>query len=416
MDAVRADRLSCYGYKGIKTKGIDTIAKEGILFKNCIATSCLTPVAHASILSGKNPDKTGVRDPFSKIKTKLISEIFKEQGYKTAGFVGIDLIGSRHGFNKGFDYFDEPTGDSSFHTMWFKGDKQKIKATLGNWWVDRMFKWLEEHADSPFFIWGHYFHVHFLAEKELLYSGKLKPDELYDYAYYDAKIKYMDEQLFQPLIKKLKKLGIWHTTTIVITSDHGETLGPKQPTWKTFYFDYPQHKTMYDPDLKIPLIIKNRYLDPKIIDHTVRSIDIVPTILDLLDIPVKEDFDGVSLLPLIKGENFPELIAYSEELFKNRGPGSLQCVRTPRYKLIRNLTKNTEEFYDLQKDPEEKINIIDTTDPKEREIIELFRKIMDKMYESYESKVVFSEKEKIKKVLKKLPLTSIHEKTRGNYY
>jgi len=225
MDAVRADRLSCYGYDRIETKGIDAIAKEGVLFKNCIATSCLTPVAHASILSGKNPNKTKVRDPFNVVKTKLISEVLKEHGYKTAGFIGIDLIDSKHGFSRGFDYFDEPTEEDSFHTMWFKGDKQRIRATLGSWWVDRMLKWLKDHASDTFFIWGHYFHVHFLAEKELLYSGKIDRDKLYDYAYYDAKVKYMDKELFQPLIRMLKKLGIWDNTTIVVTSDHGETLG-----------------------------------------------------------------------------------------------------------------------------------------------------------------------------------------------
>ncbi|HEC93416.1 MAG TPA: DUF4976 domain-containing protein, partial [Candidatus Atribacteria bacterium] len=400
MDAVRADRLSCYGYDKIETKGIDSIAREGILFKNCIATSCLTPVAHASILSGKNPDKTGVRDPFCVVKTKLVSEILREHGYKTAGFIGIDLIDSKHGFNRGFDYFDEPSEENSFHTMWFKGDKQKIKTMLGNWWIDRMFDWLKNHAEDIFFIWGHYFHVHFLAEKELLYSKQLNPDELYDYAYYDAKVKYMDEQLFQPLVRILKNLGIWENTTIIITSDHGETLGPKQPTWKTFYFEYPQHKTMYEDDLKIPLIIKNKNLRKKEISHTVRSIDIVPTLLDLLNISVSEDFDGVSLLPLIRGEDFPELIAYSEELFENRGAGSLQCLRTTRYKMIRNLTRNTEEFYNLQKDPKEETNIINTFDPKEKEIIEMFRGIMDKMYQSYKDKKILKKGGKTERELK----------------
>ena len=108
MDAVRPDRLSCYGYDEIETKGIDSIAEEGALFKNCIAPSCLTPVSHASILSGKNPDKTKVRDPFDVVRTTLVSEILNEHGYDTAGFVGVDLIDSKHRFDKGFDHYDEP--------------------------------------------------------------------------------------------------------------------------------------------------------------------------------------------------------------------------------------------------------------------------------------------------------------------
>jgi arylsulfatase A-like enzyme len=409
MDAVRPDRLSCYGYDKIETKGIDDVAEEGVIFKNCISSSSLTPVATASILSGKNPDKTGVRDPFNVVKTRMISDILKEQGYVTAGFIGIDLIDSKHKFNNGFDHFDETTEEDSFHTMFFKNGKQKLKATLGSWWVDRMFDWLKAHAEDSFFIWGHYFHVHFLAEKDLLFSGKLDPNQLYDFAYYDAKVKYMDEQLFLPLNATLKELGIWDDTTIVVTSDHGETLGTKQPTWKTFFFNYPQHKTMYEPDLKVPLIIKNRNLKQNKINHTVRSIDIVPTIVDLLNLPTDEKFDGLSLLPLIRDEEFPELITYSEELFKNRGAGSLQAVRTPRYKLIRNVTKNFEEFYNISKDPIEKTNIINTANPDEKILINQFREIMNKMYISYKSKVSLTKEDKtdrekigIKKALRKI--------------
>jgi arylsulfatase A-like enzyme len=401
MDAVRPDRLSCYGYGKIKTKGIDSIAAEGVLFKNGIATSCLTPVACASILSGKYPDKTKLRDPFGVVETKIISEMLNQCGYKTAGFVGVDLIDSRHHFHKGFDLFDEPTEADSFHTMWFRGDKKELKATLGSWWIDRMFKWLKDNAKENFFIWCHYFHVHFLAEKELLYSGKLNSDELSDYAYYDAKVKYMDEQLFQPLVDTLKDLDIWHNTTVVVTSDHGETLGTKQPTWKTFYLEYPQHKTMYEADLKVPLIIKNSNLQSMKIDHTVRSIDIVPTLIDLLNIPTTETFDGITLTPLFKGQELSELTAYCEELFENRGAGSLQAVRTGCYKLIRNLTKNKLEFYNLQKDAEEKQNIIETCSTKEKETAQQFEKIMDKFLAGYVAGSAISEKDK-KQVEEKL--------------
>ena len=116
-----------------------------------------------------------------------------------------------------------------------------------------------------------------------------------------------------------------------------------------------------------------------------------------MDIKSEEDFDGKSLLSLIRREKFPELIAYSEELFKNRGPGSLQSVRIPKYKLIKNTTKNIEEFYDMQKDPEEKTNIIETSDSKEKVVIQQSREIMNKMQGEYESRVTFTEEEKTEK-------------------
>lgn len=395
MDAVRPDRLSCYGYEGIETKGIDSIAKEGTLFRNCIATSCLTPVACASILSGKNPNKTGMRNPFGVVAVKMLPEILKEQGYKTGGFVGIDLLDSKHGFSEGFDCFDSPTSLDSFHTMQFQGeDKKQLRIEMGSWWVERMLKWIKIHSSDNFFVWGHYFHVHFLAEKELLFSGKIDKDKLSDFAYLDAKMKYMDKCLFEPLISLLKELGIWDNTVIIITSDHGETLGTDALSWKTYYFEHPQHKTMYESDLKVPLIIKDKRIRGRKIDCNVRSIDIVPTIFDLLNISGREDCDGISLLPIIlEGESL-ELIAYSEELFENRGAGALQAVRSSQYKLIRNNTKNELEFYNLQTDPNEKINIVNICSGEEQKIFQKLLGIMNSLLEDKIEKIELDKEDK----------------------
>ncbi len=205
--------------------------------------------------------------------------------------------------------------------------------------------------------------------------------------------------------KILKEFNIWDNTTIIITSDHGETLGTKQPNWKSFYFDYPQHKSMYESDLRVPLIIKNEKLGKKIINHPVRAIDIVPTLVDLLNIPASEKFDGESLVPLLlQGEKVDTLTAYAEDLYKERGPGAIQAVRTPKYKLIRNLTNGEEEFYNLEKDKSEKNNILNTSDPKTKKIIKEFRKIMDSCLEGYTTSVTIGEgeKEKIERVLRDL--------------
>jgi len=405
MDAVRPDHLSCYGYKRMKTAYIDSIAEGGVLFENCICSSCLTPVSHASILTGNNPHRHKVRDPFCKINSRTLAEILKENEYKTAGFVGVNFLSSQVGFNKGFDYFDEPTKESSWNKKEYKGEKNGLESLWGNWWVDRMLKWLREHASSNFFIWGHYFECHFLAEKPLLYSGKMERDKLSDYAYYDAKIKYMNEQLFGPLVGTLKELGLYENTTIVITSDHGEQLGPKQPNWEDYYFNYPQHKTMYDYDLKVPLIINSKDLAcNKRIKHTVRAIDLVPTLINLLGISTSDSFDGLSLLPLINGEEFEELTAYSEELYEKRGEGSLQAVRTDAHKLIRNITKQKEEFYDICKDAEEGNNIINTTNSKEQRIITEFRGIMQQFLGDYFPDIVIEgdERDKIEASLRSL--------------
>jgi len=373
MDAVRPDHLSCYGYDKIETKAIDEIAKEGLVFRNVIATSCLTPVAHASILSGKNPDKTGVRDPFSKVQTRLISNILKENGYTTAGFTGIDFLSRRVGFDTGFDVFDEPTDETAWKKKTYKSDGRVLDSVWGNWWIPKMLDFIEKNKSIPFFIWGHYFNVHFHAEKQMLKDGKLKKGVLSDNAYYDAKMVYMDENLFKPMIKTLKDNGLRDDTTIVITSDHGES----------FQYDYPQHRTLYDSDLKIPLIIKDKDLPHHYINKTARSIDIVPTLIKLLDIKTNEKFDGKDLCWNAIFD-FDNVIAYSEELFPHRGPGILQSIRTDDVKVIYNRSKDTVEVYNLRNDPEEKHNILDET------------------YESMKNTLTTKEEHKIKERLKRL--------------
>jgi len=386
LDAVRPDHFSCYGYDRFETKGIDEIAAEGTLFENNICASCLTPVSHGTLLTGKHPQKHGVRHPFSRVQAKTLPEMFKQQGYSTAGFVGINFLGSAHGFGKGFDYYNEPTSESSWNSKEYKKGDETMQTLWGNWWIPDMLDWMQNQADQPFFIWAHYFEVHFLSEKWLLYSGKLPQGEMSDWAYYDAKLKYMDENFIQPMNQTLKEMGVWDDTAIVLTSDHGETLGPNNPDWEDYYFNYPQHKTMLEDDLRVPLIIKGADVPKgKRIGHTTKAIDLVPTILDIMKIESDEEFDGTNLAPLFYDEKLDETIAYSEELYEERGKGSLQCVRSDSFKLIRNLSENTEEFYNLSQDPEEKENRIKSLSKEEAEVAERFRKIMDEQYEGYSS-------------------------------
>jgi len=360
IDAVRSDRLGCYGYnKGI-TKNWDSIAQEGILFENCIAPSCLTPVCMSSILCGAYPNKHTVRTPFCRIEAITIAEILKEQGYKTAGFVGNGLLGARHNFNRGFDFFDEPKGDASWGTV---EEESGVISYEGHWWVDNMFKWLRENYKSNFFIWGHYYETHEGAEDSLLKKGWIKKGVLADYRYMDALIKLMDEKLLGGLLTTLKELNIAEDTILVVMADHGTGIG-EHPGFTTPFRDeiyFPQHLTLYDQDLKVPLVIKGKGLPQgRKIKGMMRSIDVIPTLLSLLKISIEDiGFDGINLCPAIEKGNTQSLVnyAYAEELFEKRGPGAIQALRTEEYKFIRNLTKGDEEFYNLKDDPSEQKNL-----------------------------------------------------------
>jgi len=388
MDAVRPDHLGCYGYKKIKTPNIDEISKNGVTFENCITVSCLTPVSIASIFTGTYPNKHSVRNPFGFVNSTTLTQILKEKNYKTAGFVGISFLSSRHNFNMGFDSFNEPTEKNYWHKVRYSNPKDgsEIDTFWGNWWVDNLLEWIERNHNNKFFVWGHYFECHVPAHRWLLNKGLIKEGELSEWDYYDAEIQCMDKNLFGPLINMLKKHDLWDDITLVVMSDHGETFDEHshKRSWR-------QHQSLYNTDLKIPLIIKNKKLGSGIrIKDMVRSIDVLPTILSILDIDVNLKIDGVDLLPIMKNEEYQVNTAYSEELYELRGYGILQAVQDGRFKLIRNNTLQEEEFYDIENDPEEKRNIISSGDSKIAE----FRKIINGMLKKTGNTINFTEKDK----------------------
>jgi len=398
VDEVRPDHLSCYGYERLQTPNIDRVAKEGVLFETCISAACITPLSMASVLCGAYPNKHTVRDPFSRIQSKTIAETLKEYGYKTAGFVGNGLLGARHGFAAGFDDFDEPTKDASWGS-WFAERKELFYE--GNWWVDRMLEWLKKNHSSTFFIWGHYFETHEGAEQTLLRDRFIKKGELSEFNYKDAKIKYMDEKLLGGLLKAFDDLKLWEDTILIIMGDHGTNLGehPAKPVpHRSYNLIYPQHTTLYDVDLRVALIIRDKSLPGgKRVKGMVRSVDVVPTLLDLLEIPKdKMNFDGATLVPIIAEAKAEGLGAYAEMLYPLvERMGSLQAFRTDKFKFIRDLTKGVEEFYSLLDDPLEQNNLIEEVrESKKQELEDIRKKLNVHLFELKGKGAAFSEKEK----------------------
>jgi len=397
LDEVRPDHLSCYGYKKISTPAIDEVAKEGVRFETCITSSEFTPVAMGSVITGKYPNKHGMRDPYCYITGPSIAGILKKNGYITAGFVGNDLLSKKHGYAEGFDFWNEASKETSWLETQYPDAKSGEIFYCGNYWVEEFFGWLKNNYKNEFFVWGHLLETHEGSEHSLLKKGLIKEGELPEFSYYDAKIKMADEKLIGRLLKTLNELDISEETTLVVMSDHGTNLGEHSVQtipWRKEGKRYPQHITMYDCDLKVAMIIKGKSLPKgKEIRGMVRSVDLVPTLLSLVGVSTKGyDLDGSSLLPVIKKGEVKGGEVYSEDLFEARGGGALQSIRTDDFKFVRNLTLGTEEYYDLHKDPQEKNNIIEKID---KETIINLRKKLNAFLKTQVSKgEIFSQKEK----------------------
>ena len=173
--------------------------------------------------------------------------------------------------------------------------------------------------------------------------------------FYDDEIYYMDKAIGE-VISTLKDEGILDDTLIIVTADHGERLSPQD--W--------DHGTLYDAIIHIPLIMRS----PKIFPSNLRirgfgqHIDLLPTILDIVGASVKAlDIDGKSLLPLLKGEVLRDEI-FMEQVTQKRG------VRTKKWKFIHDIMRGTFELYDLEKDPLETENLIETEKDKAEELQE----------------------------------------------
>lgn len=408
LDEVRPDHLSCYGYERIKTPSIDRIAAEGVLFETCIASSNLTPICMSSVLCGVNPPMHGVRNPFCFVGSRMLSGILKDRGYNTAAFVGNGLLTRSRGWGAGFDFFDEPTEEGAYIQQHFPGTERKDMFYIGNWWIDRLIAWLRENYSTPFFLWGHYNEAHHGAEQPLLQRGLLEEGRLSDFSYYDAKIQLADEKALGPIFQTLEELDVFEDTTIVVMSDHGTTLGehPAEPiTWRGGLI-YPQHTTMYDVNLKTALVMKGKGLPHnKRMRGMVRHIDVVPTLLDLLGISTMYQFDGISLRPFIERGEASGLVAYAEEMYEKRGPGDFQAVRTDRYKyIVDRRHDNREEFYDLESDPGEQINIIDILNEVEQMLLKEAQEMADAFLgvRTAGSAVSDDEREKIEGRLRRL--------------
>ena len=396
LDEIRPDHLSCYGYQKINTSAIDQVAKEGIRFETCISSADFTPIAMGSVITGKYPNKHGMRDPYSYLSGPSIGGILNKNGYKTAGFVGNGLLSKKHGFAEGFDFWNETSKETSWLEIQYPGADSDEMFYEGNYWVEEFFKWIKNNYKENFFIWGHLYETHEGSAHSLIKKGLIKEGELSEFGYYDAKIKMADEKLINRLLSTLKELGIYDNTDIVIMSDHGTNLGEhpvKDIPWRKKGTRYPQHTTMYDHDLKVAMVIKGIGIPKgRAIKSMVRSIDLAPTLLDLVGISTKEyGFDGSSLLPVIEKDEIG-IEVYSEDLFEARGKGALQSLRTEEFKFMRNLTLGTEEYYDLNNDPGEQNNLIEKINMEK--LIGLRKKLNAFLKTQVASSKAISQKEK----------------------
>lgn len=343
LDTTRADRLGCYGYEKAKTPVIDSIAREGALFKKAFAQVPLTIPSHATILTGRYPYSHRVRDngdSFLSPEEVTIAEVLKREGYWTGASVGAFVCDSGWGFGQGFDrYYERFTIENASHLNISKVSRRAEEV------VDDAISFIEE-SNHPFFLWVHFYDPHAPYTPPEPFREEFK-DRLYD-----GEIAYMDRELGR-LIDFLKEKELYDNTLIVLAGDHGEGLGEHEEENHGIF--------IYNSTLHVPLVFKfpgQEYIGT-IIENSVALADILPTITDYLGIPTPATVEGVDLIPFIQGRVVnKERNIYSESFYSRLhfGWSELRALQNDRFKLIFTPVR---EIYDLMEDNIEMKNLYD---------------------------------------------------------
>lgn len=344
LDTTRADRIGAYGNADVETPAFDRIAREGVLFENAVAAAPLTLPVHSSMFTGKFPPEHGVRDNggfFLGPEQQTLAEVLQARGYRTGAFVGAYVLDSKWGLNQGFDtYYDK--FDLSESRSLSLGAIQRP----GNEVVDQALPWIEQAKDRPFFAWLHLYDAHSPYRPPEPFATKYKGHP------YNGEIAFADSQVAR-LLAKLDALGVTQRTVVMILGDHGESLGDHGEQSHGFF--------VYNSTTHVPFAIRaplagakgRRVADP------VRSVDVMPTALDLLGVGSPAGISGASLAPLMTGAKRElGLDAYSEAMYPlhHYGWSDLHALRAGRYKII---DAPRPELYDMDRDPAETANLYD---------------------------------------------------------
>jgi len=392
VDTLRPDHLGCLGYARPTSPAIDSLAARGVVFRQAVTAAGRTVQSFPSILTGVIPPTHGLR--YEGQSTEAINgRLTLTRALKDAGYDAFAVTqGLNVGLHRDFDVYDpdiylDPQGKKVYVPT--RNDMEATKKAM---------QWLRgrQGRQNPFFLWLRYNAPHWpydppapYAERfdpdykgphtfneeaapgvergDLIFGIKRLPDREVQHAiaHYDGEVAYADAAIAD-LLRGLDTLGATGRTIVVVTADHGESLGEHD-----YFFEHGAY--LYEPVVRVPLIVvaPGRLPEKKIVETLGRTIDIVPTVLDLAGIRRPEGLEGVSLVPWARGETHdPAPAAYSESgrNFYKENPrqkvpgvaGKWRMMRDDRYKLlmIPDVPEPQWEFYDLKTDPGETKNVL----------------------------------------------------------
>jgi arylsulfatase A-like enzyme len=401
LDTLRADHVGCYGYPRNTSPNIDRLAEDSAVFSNTYASSPWTLPSHVSLMTALNCINHQVYNKEQRMDASILTlaDVLREKGYFNGAITGGGFVKGSFGFNKGFDSYRVGGNLNKPNSAHMIG-----AASLS---------WIRRHKDRNFFLFVHTYQIHspyaspspynehFLAddaeyrsfsqskfrfyqeERYLPVTDKLRQNII---DLYDACILYTDEALIKVLIEELRALGIYDNTMIVLLSDHGEEFY-EHKAWAHSH-------SVYNETIKVPLIIK--FLEQEHagtnISKYARLIDVMPTILDALEIDYPDQYaDGETLVDLLNNRGGRDRErTFLSELETDPIDGMIPrktAINQGRNKLILNEEYSPQslayfsypppefekfEIYDLDSDPFENTNFALSKPDLTRQFLDFF--------------------------------------------
>ncbi len=336
IDTLRSDHLPAYGYAGVQTPHLDRFRKDAILFRHAYAHVPLTLPSHVTMLTGLLPFEHGVRDnlgyQLDAGTHPTLARLLKQQGYATGAAVSAWVVRAASGLGEGFDFYDDrivaPQGADAAGRVQRRGDETVARAEA----------WLERVKDRPFFLFVHLYEPH----------APYEPPEPFKSRYplaYDGEIATSDA-IVGGLLDDLRRLGLYDRSLIAIVSDHGEGLGE--------HGEDEHGILLYRWALQVPMLLKlpGSARGGSSIAEPAELIDLLPTFVSLLDLPVPSGLSGRSLLTTGSG---PRRV-YAETYYPriHLGWSELRSLLDQRHQYIEGAQR---ELYDIVQDPGERTDL-----------------------------------------------------------
>lgn len=354
LDTLRADHVGVYGGTGAPgTPRLDALAAEGAVFEQAVTTYASTTASHASLMTGLYPVRHGVRWPGQALGTTVttLAEQLAAHGWRTGAVTEDGALAASAGFPRGFASYREIQVPEA----------AGVVSHVPEVTIDAAIAWLGRHVDERVFLFVHTYAVHWPYVAPDAYRRPFVPaagtgasgdgarfaELRHDYG---AEVRYADAQVARLLDAVARRPG-GERSVVVVTADHGEEFG-EHGLWG-------HSRTVYDEILRVPLLVRAPGLIPagRRIGTPTSLVDVMPTLLDLLGVPVPPGLDGESLAGRLRGEtpDDRERVVFAEVVPRQEPRDRLVAARTATAKWIR--TESTPPrlaAYDLTRDPGER--------------------------------------------------------------